>query len=174
MISTNYQIYDSPFGAMKISYIGNKIVGIKKDVNIDEIARKNSKANSLTKKVITQLEEYFATKRIAFDFEYELIGTEFQKKVWRSLMKIPYGKTRTYKEIAIDIGNEKASRAVGMANNKNPITIMIPCHRVIGSNGNLIGYFGGVEMKKSLLELEKKHKNNSLKNLENKNENYQG
>jgi len=102
----------------------------------------------------TQLQEYFAGKRKVFDLELAPSGTDFQKKVWQALLKIPYGKTATYKEIAAAIGHPKAARAVGMACNKNPIAIIIPCHRVVGSNGSLTGYAGGLEMKKRLLELE--------------------
>ncbi len=107
------------------------------------------------KETYKQLSEYFAKKRKTFDIPLKLEGTEFQKSVWHALMKIPYGKTATYLEIAETIGNPKASRAVGMANNKNKIPIVIPCHRVIGSNGSLTGYAGGLEIKKKLLELEK-------------------
>ena len=105
-----------------------------------------------------ELEEYFEGKRKEFDLPLEQEGTEFQKRVWNALEKIPYGETRTYKEVAKMIGNEKASRAVGMANNKNNIPIIVPCHRVIGSNGKLIGYALGLDMKKYLLDLEKKNK----------------
>ncbi len=105
-----------------------------------------------------QLEEYFEGKRKVFDLPLKQEGTEFQKKVWEALEKIPYGETRTYKEIAKMVGNEKASRAVGMANNKNNIPIIIPCHRVIGSNGKLVGYALGLDMKKYLLDLESKNK----------------
>ena len=85
----------------------------------------------------------------------EFLGTEFQKKVWNALLEIPYGETKSYKQIAKRVGNEKASRAVGMANNKNQIIIIVPCHRVIGSNKKLVGYAEGLEMKESLLNLEK-------------------
>lgn len=105
-----------------------------------------------------ELEEYFEGKRKEFDLPLEQEGTEFQKRVWNALEKIPYGETRTYKEVAKMIGNEKASRAVGMANNKNNIPIIVPCHRVIGSNGKLVGYALGLDMKKYLLDLEKKNK----------------
>ncbi len=91
-----------------------------------------------------------------FDLDISLIGTEFQRKIWNELLKIPYGKSITYKELAIRIGNEKATRAVGNANGKNPLSIIIPCHRVIGSNGLLVGYGGGLERKKWLLEFENK------------------
>ena len=105
-----------------------------------------------------ELEEYFEGKRKEFDLPLEQEGTEFQKRVWNALEKIPYGETRTYKEVAKMIGNEKASRAVGMANNKNNTPIIVPCHRVIGSNGKLVGYALGLDMKKYLLDLEKKNK----------------
>ena len=105
-----------------------------------------------------ELEEYFEGKRKEFDLPLEQEGTEFQKRVWNALEKIPYGETRTYKEVAKMIGNEKASRAVGMANNKNNIPIIVPCHRVIGSNGKLVGYALGLDMKKYLLDLESKNK----------------
>ena len=102
-----------------------------------------------------QLEEYFAGKRKTFDLPLVPKGTEFQQKVWKALQEIPYGETRTYGEIAAAIGNPKAARAVGMANNKNPIGIIIPCHRVVGANGKLVGYAGGMEKKEFLLELER-------------------
>lgn len=104
----------------------------------------------------TQLEEYFAGERRAFDLPLAPKGTAFQQKVWRALTEIPYGETRTYGEIAAAIGNPKAARAVGMANNKNPIGILIPCHRVIGADGKLVGYAGGMEKKAFLLKLEMK------------------
>lgn len=103
-----------------------------------------------------QLEEYFAGKRKAFDLPLAPKRTAFQQKVWKALTEIPYGETRTYGEIAAGIGNPKAARAVGMANNKNPIGIIIPCHRVVGANGKLVGYAGGMEKKAFLLELERK------------------
>ena len=101
-----------------------------------------------------QLDEYFAGNRKIFDLPLAPKGTEFQQKVWNALTEIPYGKTRTYGEIAAAIGNPKAARAVGMANNKNPIGIIIPCHRVVGANGKLVGYAGGMEKKEWLLHLE--------------------
>ena len=103
-----------------------------------------------------QIDEFFAGERKAFDLPLAPLGTEFQKKVWNALQEIPYGETRTYGEIAAAVGNPKAARAVGMANNKNPIAIIIPCHRVVGANGKLVGYAGGMERKMFLLELERK------------------
>ncbi|AZR72660.1 hypothetical protein BBF96_04205 [Anoxybacter fermentans] len=101
-----------------------------------------------------QLKEYFAGYRQSFEVNLDLRGTEFQKKVWRELQKIPYGKTVTYKELALKVGGANYARAVGGANNKNPISIIIPCHRVIGSDGSLIGYAPGLTIKARLLQLE--------------------
>ncbi|WP_278850409.1 methylated-DNA--[protein]-cysteine S-methyltransferase [Megamonas funiformis] len=106
-----------------------------------------------------QLDEYFQGKRTTFSLPFKLTGTPFQLAVWKELQNIPYGKTTSYKEIAQKINKPKACRAVGMANNKNPLPIIIPCHRVIGSNGKLIGYAGGLKLKNYLLELEKSHTN---------------
>lgn len=102
-----------------------------------------------------QLDEFFEGKRTAFDLPLAPKGTEFQKKVWNVLKEIPYGETRSYKDIAIAVGSPKGFRAVGMANNKNPIAIIVPCHRVIGANGKLVGYASGTDIKSFLLELEK-------------------
>lgn len=102
-----------------------------------------------------QLTEFFAGNRKDFDLPLTLTGTDFQMSVWQALQTIPYGETRSYKDIAILIGNPKASRAVGLANNRNPISIIVPCHRVIGQNGSLTGYGGGLAAKEYLLELEK-------------------
>lgn len=107
-----------------------------------------------------QLAEYFRGERRAFDLPLRLKGTPFQLKDWEALKGIPYGETATYGEIARRIGQPKACRAVGMANNKNPISIIVPCHRVIGSGGKLTGYGGGLEAKRMLLELERKWKEN--------------
>lgn len=106
-----------------------------------------------------QLDEYFQGKRTTFSLPFKLTGTPFQLVVWKELQNIPYGQTTSYKEIAQKINKPKACRAVGMANNKNPLPIIIPCHRVIGSNGKLIGYAGGLKLKNYLLELEKSHTN---------------
>lgn len=109
----------------------------------------------LIKKAYGQLQEYFNGSRKMFNLPLAAQGTDFQRKVWNYLQYIPYGKTCSYKNVADGIGNKKASRAVGMANNKNPILIVIPCHRVIGINGSLVGYAGGLDVKKKLLNMEK-------------------
>jgi methylated-DNA-[protein]-cysteine S-methyltransferase len=103
-----------------------------------------------------QVKEYFTGTRRSFSIPLDPQGTSFQKRVWQQLRLIPYGEVRSYREIAQCIGNEKASRAVGMANNKNPIPILIPCHRVIGSNGSLVGFASGVDLKRRLLTHENK------------------
>ncbi|HUI53609.1 MAG TPA: methylated-DNA--[protein]-cysteine S-methyltransferase [Bryobacteraceae bacterium] len=110
--------------------------------------------NALLREVATQLQEYFAGKRREFRLVLDMQGTEFQKRVWRQLETIPYGETRSYAQIAGAIGRPKAVRAVGAANGANPIPIVVPCHRVIGSSGKLTGYGGGLPLKKKLLELE--------------------
>lgn len=102
-----------------------------------------------------QLAEYFEGKRKSFELPFKAVGTEFQRKVWHALLKIPYGETATYGEIAKMIGNSKACRAVGGANNKNPLPIFIPCHRCIGADKSLVGYGSGLDIKKKLLDLEK-------------------
>ena len=104
-----------------------------------------------------QLDEYFAGKRKDFDVPTRLNGTEFQKRVWLALRDIPYGKTASYKDIAAAVGCPKGYRAVGMANNRNPISIIYPCHRVVGSDGSLTGYGGGLDVKATLLELERRN-----------------
>jgi len=110
----------------------------------------------LIKKAAAQLDEYFNGKRKVFNLPLKLYGTDFQIDVWKALQNIPFGETRSYGEIARVIGKPKASRAVGMANNRNPIVIIVPCHRVIGHDGSLTGFGGGIELKRRLLELEQK------------------
>ncbi len=147
-----YAVYETLHGLFKICYIDDAITYIKfateSDRSLDE------KPTRLTDMAFKQLQEYFKGERKAFDLPLLFIGTEFQKKVWRALCEIPYGETRSYKQIAIAVGNPKASRAIGMANNKNPITVVVPCHRVVGSNGSLVGYAGGLERKTAFLDIE--------------------
>lgn len=110
---------------------------------------------AVLERAVRQVEEYLDGKRSQFDLPLEPIGTEFQRKVWRELARIPYGKTISYTELARKIRNERAVRAVGTANGRNPLSLVIPCHRVIAADGTLGGYAGGLEIKKRLLELEK-------------------
>ncbi len=114
----------------------------------------------LTKRAAVALCQYLAGAEMGFDLPMEPAGTPFQKKVWQALYAIPYGETRSYKQIAEEIGNPKACRAVGMANHRNPIMIMIPCHRVIAADGSLGGYGSGLPLKEKLLQLEKDTKKN--------------
>lgn len=148
-----YAIYSFPFGFLEIRYEGTVITGLDQTNAPDQ----RGVRTLLTDQAYTQIIEYLQGRRRSFDFPYELRGTSFQKKVWKELCRIPYGETRTYKEIATATGNPRACRAVGMANHKNPIIIAVPCHRVIGSDGSLTGYAGGIEMKAALLQLEREH-----------------
>lgn len=121
-------------------------------------ASKPAHAARILDEAISQLDEYFSGSRKRFELPLSPKGTEFQKKVWSALCDIEYGQTATYGAIAATSGNPKASRAVGMANNRNPIMIIVPCHRVIGSDGSLTGYAGGLEVKQFLLDLEKSNR----------------
>lgn len=146
--------YNSTIGELTIIEECGKLVGITfGKVNAKDILAE-IKETDIIKETIKQLTEYFEGKRKDFTIQLEPLGTEFQKNVWNALLKIPYGETRSYKEIAEGINSPKACRAVGMANNKNPIPIIIPCHRVIGSSNKLVGYAGGLDIKRKLLELE--------------------
>ena len=144
--------YRTIIGPLFILENNGSIVGISNKV---EGWQGTYKETEVIKETYRQLSEYFAGKRDSFDIPIKTQGTDFQEKVWNALKQIPYGETRSYKEIAIEIGNPKAMRAVGMAHNRNPIMIVIPCHRVIGANGQLIGYGGGLDVKEKLLTLEK-------------------
>jgi len=150
-----FAIYISDIGFIKISYENNILISIKIiSDNIKEFGEKTDFSDN----VFSQIEEYLNGIRKSFNIPFKLIGTTFQKKVWNALCDIPYGETRSYKDIAISIDNKKAYRAVGMANNKNPIAIIVPCHRVIGINNNIVGYAAGVDIKEKLLAIEKNNK----------------
>lgn len=155
----NMIYYKSPIGNLIIVEEENTIIKLCfKEQEITNIKDIQEFETPLLKKAKKQLEEYFEGKRKKFDLALRLNGTSFQNKVWKALLNIPYAKTCSYKDIAKNIGNENASRAIGNANNKNPLPIFIPCHRVIGSNGKLIGYAGGLDIKIKLLELERENK----------------
>lgn len=143
--------YQTTIGQIEITEENNYIVGINfnTESNIEDCETR------LIKETYTQLKEYLSGKRKTFDIPIKMQGTKFQKTVWNELVKIPYGETRSYKQIAENIGNPKACRAVGMANHNNPIAIIVPCHRVIGANNKLVGYAGGLNIKQKLLKLEK-------------------
>ena len=144
--------YESPIGIIKIK-------GSNKGIESLEFLETNyiKKKLILNENMILclrELDEYFTKGRRKFTVKLDISGTDFQRSVWEELSKIPYGQVRSYKDVAIKIGNPKAVRAVGGANNKNKIPIIIPCHRVIGINGKLVGYAGGIDKKKYLLNLE--------------------
>ena len=147
-----YVVYPFPFGRLKIGYEGDAVTLLKRT---DEPVRSEGRTQ-LTDLAFGQITEYLEGRRREFDFLYRLRGTEFQQKVWRALRAIPYGETRTYGEIAAAVGSPKAARAVGMANHQNKILIAVPCHRVIGADGSLVGYGSGLDMKEALLRLEKR------------------
>ena len=146
--------YDTELGRLGIRDNSQNITNLyfeSENISRDDVIIEES---DLTKLAYTQIREYLDGQRKVCDLPLHPNGTEFQIKVWKALTEIPYGETRSYKDIAISIGNEKACRAVGMANNKNPIPIIIPCHRVIGANKKLVGYAGGLDLKERLLDLE--------------------
>ena len=149
--------YQTPIGRLWIAEENGKIVKISTQGNITE----NYTESYLIKKAFRQLSEYFQKKRRNFDLPIKTEGTEFQKRVWQELVKIPYGETRSYGEIACRIGLPGAARAVGGANNKNKILIVVPCHRVIGADGSLVGFAAGIKIKKYLLELESEKSGNN-------------
>lgn len=150
--------YDTVIGKIGIAENNGKISDITFfDMNYDV------EETELIKTAKKELDEYFDGRRRDFDFPTENIGTEFQMKVWNALRNIPYGKTATYGEIAMAVGNPKGCRAVGGANNKNKIAIVYPCHRVVGSDGSLTGYAGGLDVKKKLLDLEMRYSNHRQK-----------
>lgn len=144
--------YNSPIGELYLVEEDNYLIEINFSPIVEDITEMETKLLTECKK---ELDEYFNGERREFTIPLKLYGTDFQKKVWNALIDIPYGETRSYKEIAISVGNPKGCRAVGMANNRNPIPIIIPCHRVIGADKKLVGYGGGIEKKIYLLELEK-------------------
>lgn len=165
--------WKSPIGELILASHNEKLVMAdwkyrKKRTEIDHRISTHFQTDFITKltpvieNTITQLEEYFNTNRTQFDIPLELAGTPFQKNVWHHLTQIPYGKTNTYLALSQKIGNEKAIRAVASANGANAISIIIPCHRIIGSNGELIGYAGGLNAKKKLLNIESKITENTL------------
>ncbi len=146
----SHYAYPSPVGTLWIEAEQGYITSI----SYREQQQGEKAETPLIRQAYSQLDEYFRGERKQFDLPLKPAGTPFQQQVWQALRKIPYGETRTYGEIAAAIGNPRACRAVGMANHCNPIAIVIPCHRVIGTNGSLTGYAGGFDIKQKLLELE--------------------
>jgi methylated-DNA-[protein]-cysteine S-methyltransferase len=150
MTKKYYGYYHSPIGILEIITTEDALVSA---IFVEEV-KEVTEQPEILREAIKQFDEYFKGTRKEFDLKCEMAGTEFQKSVWQALTTIPYGETWSYKQQAIAIGNEKASRAVGSANSKNLISIIIPCHRVVGSNKSLTGYAGGLDKKKWLLEHE--------------------
>ena len=165
MNKISIQYYKSPIGELLLGSYDNKLCIAdyryrKMRTTVDSRIQKGLKAEYVeeSSEVITQtineLEEYFNLERKAFSIPLLLVGTEFQKSVWRGLIDTPFGTTASYLELSKRIGNEKAVRAVASANGANSIAILVPCHRIIGSNGDLVGYAGGLDVKRKLLEIE--------------------
>lgn len=148
-----YGCYPGPYGILVIGYAQEAVVSLKLSADTSF----PNTPSPLSDLAARQIKEYFAGARQVFDFPIRPAGTVFQQQVWHALLRIPYGETRTYAQIAAAINNPTAARAVGQAVNRNPIWIVIPCHRVIGTKGNLTGYAGGLDLKQRLLTLEALH-----------------
>jgi len=156
-MNNRYTTYVSPLGTITLQANENGLLGVWFEIQTTqpEELGQLSQNDPILVKAIKQLEEYFSGDRTEFDLPISAVGTEFQQRVWQALTTIPYGETWSYQDLANAIGNPKAVRAVGLANGKNPVSVIVPCHRVIGKNGKLTGYAGGVERKSKLLKLER-------------------
>ena len=148
-----YSYFKSEIGIIKIGVSGGAVC----EIGIADCLGESA-PSALADRAFKEISEYLNGKRKAFDFPIAPKGTDFQKKVWSALREIPYGKTKTYGEIAADIGSSKAARAVGNACNKNPLLIAVPCHRILGADGSLTGFAAGTQTKRYLLELERKNR----------------
>ncbi|BBX91398.1 methylated-DNA--[protein]-cysteine S-methyltransferase [Mycolicibacterium boenickei] len=156
MTTLQYRTMDSPVGLLTLAGRDGKLMHLRMVDQTYEPSRDGwERDDSAFAEAVDQLSAYFAGERTEFHLELDMVGTQFQRRVWDALQTIPYGETCTYGEIARQIGSPSASRAVGLANGHNPIGIIVPCHRVIGANGSLTGYGGGLDRKRALLELEK-------------------
>ena len=144
--------FDTPLGRIRITESEKGITSLR--FTEDAYDGDTAVAGRYLADAATQIREYLAGARKTFDVPLELRGSAFQRRVWSALLEIPYGETRSYQQIAAAVGNPKAARAVGMANRRNPVLILIPCHRVVGKNGMAVGYAAGIERKQYLLELE--------------------
>jgi methylated-DNA-[protein]-cysteine S-methyltransferase len=159
-MSLAYKMIDSPVGKLKLVASDKGLVAIlwEKDgprrVRLDDLVADDQ--HPVLRKTEWQLGDYFAGKRKSFSIALDMRGTRFQKDVWEALLAIPFGETRSYGQLAKQLGNPRATRAVGAANGRNPVSIIVPCHRVIGSSGKLTGFAGGLETKVHLLSLEEK------------------
>ena len=154
-------LYDSPVGCLLVVSNEEAIVELSfcdDDAKNKEEACRRLKKDVVLQKCLTELDSYFAGKLRNFTVPIRLLGTDFRMRCWEALRAIPYGETASYSQLAESIGNPKACRAVGGANHHNPIAIIVPCHRVIGADGSLTGFGGGLDKKRFLLELERTHK----------------
>jgi methylated-DNA-[protein]-cysteine S-methyltransferase len=163
-MSLAYKIIESPVGKLKLVASDKGLVALLWDndrphrgVPLNELVA--NEQHPILVATERQLREYFAGKRKTFSVSLDMRGTPFQKNVWEALLAIPFGETRSYGQIANQLGNPRATRAVGAANGKNPVSIIVPCHRVIGSSGKLTGFGGGLETKAHLLSLENSDRN---------------
>lgn len=156
MTTLRFRTMESPVGLLTLAGRNGKLMHLRMVDQTYEPSREGWEADDAAfPDAVDQLSEYFAGDRTEFTLELDMAGTQFQRRVWEALRAIPYGETCTYGEIARQIGTPGAFRAVGLANGHNPIGIIVPCHRVIGANGSLTGYGGGLDRKRALLELEK-------------------
>jgi methylated-DNA-[protein]-cysteine S-methyltransferase len=155
-----YKIIESPIGKLKLVASGKGLVAIlweddnPRRVRLSQL--EEDEKHPILVETEQQLSEYFSGKRKDFSIDLDMRGTRFQRDVWEVLLAIPFGETRSYGQLAKQLGNPRATRAVGAANGRNPISIIVPCHRVIGSSGKLTGFAGGLETKAHLLDLEEK------------------
>lgn len=156
-MALRYRTMPSPVGQLTLAGVGSTLMHLRMTDQTHEPDRSGweEAGGPAFADAVEQLEAYFARELTVFDLDLELAGTEFQRRVWAALRTIPYGETRSYGQIAGQIGAPGASRAVGLANGRNPIGIVVPCHRVIGASGGLTGYGGGLDRKRMLLALEK-------------------
>jgi methylated-DNA-[protein]-cysteine S-methyltransferase len=150
-----YAVMDSPIGPLTVASTEKGIASIHFGNSVPEGVSPDPSSNQ---EIVGQLTEYFEGKRTRFELPLDVEGTPFQKAVWNELQRIPYGETRSYGDIARAVGKPGAARAVGMANHENPIAVVIPCHRVVGQNGSLTGYAGGLHLKAQLLSIESRHR----------------
>ena len=160
---THYRTIDSPIGLLTLAGHDQALTNLRMVDQTYEPSRNGWSPNpKALNDAVDQLNAYFAGELTTFDLELDLRGTEFQRRVWQALLTIPFGETRSYGEVAEQIGAPGAARAVGLANGHNPIAIIVPCHRVIGASGSLTGYGGGLDRKRSLLALEARHTSATL------------
>ena len=159
MSAIQFRSVDRPVGLLTLAGCDGRLMHLRMVDQTYEPSRDGWKSDTAAfPDAVEQLESYFSGELFDFDLELNMVGTQFQRNVWEALLTIPYGETRSYGEIAAQIGSPMASRAVGLANGHNPIGIIVPCHRVIGANGSLTGFGGGLDRKRALLALEKMRK----------------